>query len=151
MSASSAPRTGRSWSAKGKFLEHTGGVGMAISVEVPQIFRKHTEGARVLTVEGATVREVLQRMDRDYPGLKEQLLGENGELHRFVNVYLNEEDIRYIQHLETPLRDGDRLSILPAVAGGHPVPRVPGVTRGRAARGGQERPNPGHGGMGAGA
>lgn len=95
---------------------------MAISVEVPQIFRKHTNGARLLTVEGTTVREVLRRLDGEFPGLKQQLLAEEGELHPFVNVYLNEEDIRYIQKLETPLRDGDRLSILPAVAGGHPAP-----------------------------
>ncbi|MBI2114645.1 MAG: MoaD family protein [candidate division NC10 bacterium] len=94
---------------------------MAISVEVPQIFRKHTNGSRMLRVEGATVREVLQRLDRDYPGLKQQLLGDDGELHRFVNVYLNEEDIRYIRHLDTPLQEGDRLSILPAVAGGRPA------------------------------
>jgi molybdopterin converting factor small subunit len=109
---------------------------MAISVEVPQIFRKHTNGARVLAVEGATVREVFQRLDGEYPGLKKQLLGDDGELHRFLNVYLNEEDIRYIQHLETPLRDGDRLSILPAVAGGHPVPSVPAVAWRGSARGG---------------
>jgi len=70
---------------------------MAISVEVPQIFRKHMNGARVLMVEGATVREVFQRLDGEYPGLKQHLLGDDGELHRFLNVSLNEEDIRYIQ------------------------------------------------------
>lgn len=94
---------------------------MPISVEVPQIFRKHTNGSRVLMVEGTTIREVLHRLDQGYPGFRKQLLTEEGELHRFVNVYLNEEDIRYIQHLDTPLRDGDRLSIFPAVAGGSPA------------------------------
>ncbi len=94
---------------------------MPISVEVPQIFRKYTNGSRVLIVEGPTIREALQRLDHGYPGLRKQLLTDEGELHRFVNVYLNEEDIRYIQSLDTPLRDGDRLSIFPAVAGGRPA------------------------------
>ncbi|MBI4842060.1 MAG: MoaD/ThiS family protein [candidate division NC10 bacterium] len=120
---------------------------MAISMEVPQIFRKHTNGSRMLRVEGATVREALQRLDRDYPGLKQQLLGDDGELHRFVNVYLNEEDIRYIRHLETPLQEGDRLSILPAVAGGRPLPSVPAVAWGRPAGSGHAH----HGQTGAGA
>jgi MoaD family protein len=124
---------------------------MAISVEVPQIFRQHTNGSKMLTVEGATIREVFERLDREYPGLKKQLLGEDGELHRFVNIYLNEEDIRYIQHLETPLRDGDRLSILPAVAGGRTAGGSPAVAPDRPVRGGEGRAWPGAAGRGAGA
>lgn len=116
---------------------------MAIWVEIPQIFRKHTNGSKVITVEAETIREVFERLDDTYPGLRKQLFTDDGELHRFVNVYLNEEDIRYLRYLETPLKGGDRLSILPAVAGGRPagglravgsgraVPRRPGGRRGR--------------------
>jgi MoaD family protein len=91
---------------------------MAISIEVPQIFRRHTNGSKVLSVTGATIREILSRLEREYPELRLQLQGPDGRLHRFVNIYLNDEDIRYIQDLDTPLKDGDRVSILPAVAGG---------------------------------
>jgi MoaD family protein len=103
---------------------------MAIFVEVPQIFRKHTNGSKVITVEGATIRELLQRLGHDYPGLRKELMSQDGQLHRFVNVYLNAEDIRFIQHLDTPLQDGDRLAILPAVAGGAPPGGLPAVAGG---------------------
>jgi MoaD family protein len=96
---------------------------MAITIEIPQIFRKHTGGSRTVTVDGATIREAFQRLDEKYPGLSKQLLTDDGEYHRFINVYLNDEDIRYLGQLDTPLQDGDRVSILPAVAGGRPSRR----------------------------
>ncbi len=73
--------------------------------------------------QGATVGELLEDLDARYPGFKAQISGEDGQLHRFVNVYLNDEDIRYLQALDTPLNDGDVVSILPALAGGAPTPR----------------------------
>lgn len=91
---------------------------MSIEVRVPQILRKHTGGAKTLTASGRTVREVLEDLDRQHPGLRERLLEDGGRLHRFVNIYVNDEDVRFIQALDTPLKDGDVVSILPAVAGG---------------------------------
>lgn len=91
---------------------------MAIEVRVPTILRKHTDGAKAVHGAGATVREVIEDLDAGHPGLRAAIVTENGELHRFLNVYLNDEDIRFIGALETPVADGDVISILPAVAGG---------------------------------
>ena len=91
---------------------------MSIEVQVPQILRKHTGGAKTLKASGRTVREVLEDLDRQHPGLRERILEDGDRLHRFVNIYVNDEDVRFIQALDTPLKDGDVLSILPAVAGG---------------------------------
>lgn len=90
---------------------------MSVRVQVPQIFRKHTGGAKTVIAEGRTVQEVLESLDKAYPGLRERLL--NGkELHRFLNIYRNDEDIRYLEYLDTEVQEGDVLSIFPAVAGG---------------------------------
>ena len=91
---------------------------MAIEVRIPTILRKHTGGAKAVEAKGSTVREVLDHLDEQYPGLRASVLTESGEIHRFINMYLNDEDIRFLGSLETPVRDGDILSILPAVAGG---------------------------------
>ncbi len=90
---------------------------MSVQVQVPQIFRKHTGGAKTVIAEGRTVQEVLDSLDRTYPGFRERLLDGKG-LHRFVNIYRNEEDIRYLEYLDTKVREGDVISIFPAVAGG---------------------------------
>jgi molybdopterin converting factor small subunit len=90
---------------------------MSVQVRVPQIFQKHTGGARTVTAEGRTIREVLENLDRLYPGLRDRLLDGKG-LHRFVNIYQNDEDIRFLIFLDTEVHDGDIISILPAVAGG---------------------------------
>lgn len=92
---------------------------MAVEVQVPTVLRKHTGGARVVHAEGATVRAVIDHLEVLFPGLKDELLGETGEVRQFVNIYVNEEDIRYLDRLSTKLGDGDRIAILPAVAGGH--------------------------------
>lgn len=91
---------------------------MTVEVRIPTILRKHTDGARAVQGSGSTVREVLDRLDAAHPGLRSAIVAEGGDLHRFINVYLNDEDIRFLGSLETPVSDGDTLSILPAVAGG---------------------------------
>jgi molybdopterin synthase sulfur carrier subunit len=75
-------------------------------------------GAKSVRTEGSTVAEVLDRINSSYPGFREQITMEDGSLHRFVNIYINDEDIRYLQSLDTPVKEGDVLSILPALAGG---------------------------------
>lgn len=91
---------------------------MPVVVKVPTILRKHTGGEGQVEGDGATVREVLEDLDARFPGLRARLVTDDGGLHRFVNVYVNEEDVRYLGSLETEVRDGDVVSILPAVAGG---------------------------------
>ena len=71
-----------------------------------------------MTAAGGTVQEILQDLDRQYPGLKDRLCEPNGRLRRFVNIYVNEEDIRFLKQEQTPIKDGDELSIIPAIAGG---------------------------------
>ena len=91
---------------------------MAVEVRIPTILRKHTGGEKAVTADGDTVRDLLGDLDRRYPGIAGQLLTEDGSLHRFVNVYVNDEDVRFIGGLEAELSDGDQVVVLPAVAGG---------------------------------
>ena len=91
---------------------------MAIDVRVPTVLRKHTDGEKKVSGEGATLRELVEDLGAAHPSLREALVSEDGSLHRFVNVYVNDEDVRFLGGLETPLSDGDTVSILPAVAGG---------------------------------
>ncbi|MDP2727750.1 MAG: MoaD/ThiS family protein [Dehalococcoidia bacterium] len=91
---------------------------MTVEVQIPAVLKKLTGGTKSVKGEGQTVRELLDNLDRQYPGMKKQLTSEDGQPHRFVNIYLNDEDIRFLQQLETPLNDGDVISILPAIAGG---------------------------------
>jgi molybdopterin synthase sulfur carrier subunit len=89
-----------------------------VQVKVPTIFRRLTEGEAIVEGDGATLRELLQDLDSRYPGLARSVITDEGDLHRFVNVYLNDEDVRYLGSLETGVNSGDVVSILPAVAGG---------------------------------
>lgn len=91
---------------------------MAVEVRVASVLQRAVGGAKSVTGDGSTVGELLDNLDARYPGFRRQLMGDDGRLHRFVNIYLNDEDIRYLGRLETPLREGDTLSILPALAGG---------------------------------
>jgi molybdopterin synthase sulfur carrier subunit len=91
---------------------------MAVEVRVPTILRKYTGGAKSITGGGKTVREVIDDLEAGHKGIRGAVVTENGELHRFLNVYLNDEDVRFLGSLETPVNDGDVISILPAVAGG---------------------------------
>ena len=90
---------------------------MAVDVRVTSTLR-NLVGAKSVTADGGTVGELLGDLDRRYPGFRAQISGNDGQLHRFVNIYLNDEDIRYLQALDTPLKEGDVVSILPALAGG---------------------------------
>ncbi len=91
---------------------------MAVEVRLPTLLRPHADGAASVTAEGATVGDVFSDLVERYPGLSGQLVDDRGGLHKFVNVYRNDDDIRYLEQLDTKLSDGDVVSILPAVAGG---------------------------------
>ena len=98
---------------------------MPVHVNLPTILRAHAGGAKTVTAEGSTVGEVLVALTAEYPGLSGQVLDDQGSLHKFVNVYVNDDDVRYLSALDTPVKDADEISILPAVAGGavdSPVP-----------------------------
>jgi molybdopterin converting factor small subunit len=90
---------------------------MAIEVRIPTILRSYTGGAKAVEGSGSTLGELLINLDSEHGGLRDRLVdGEN--LRRFVNVYLNDEDVRFLGGLETPVTDGDTVTVLPAVAGG---------------------------------
>jgi molybdopterin synthase sulfur carrier subunit len=91
---------------------------MSVQVRIPPILREATGGARMVDGTGPTVGALLANLDERHPGFRERLFAEDGNLRRFVNIYVNDEDIRYLAQLETPVADGDTVSILPAVAGG---------------------------------
>ena len=91
---------------------------MSVSVRVPTTFRAISGGKAEVEADGATVGEVLNAMEANHPGFKERLLDDDGALRRFVNVFVADEDIRYMQGLDTPVPDGSSLSIMMAVAGG---------------------------------
>jgi molybdopterin converting factor small subunit len=88
------------------------------TVKVPPVLRQHTSGATEVVVDGTTVGEVLSGLVGEYPETGEQLFGEDGGLNRFVNVYLNDEDVRVLEGLETAVSGSDTVMILPAMAGG---------------------------------
>jgi len=90
---------------------------MAIVIQIPTPLRQHTEGKDTVEARGSTIQEVLDDLGRQYPGITQRLF-DGPNLRRFVNVYLNEEDIRYLDNLQTAVKDGDTVSIIPAVAGG---------------------------------
>ncbi len=91
---------------------------MAIIVRVPTPLRRVTNGQGEVQVQAGTIREAIEKLEEAYPGFKERLVDEQGEVRRFVNLYLNDEDIRFLNGLDTELKDGDVLSIVPAIAGG---------------------------------
>ncbi|HEX9505981.1 MAG TPA: ubiquitin-like small modifier protein 1 [Acidimicrobiia bacterium] len=91
---------------------------MSVEIRLPTLLRPHAEGAASVRADGATVGDVFTELTTRYPGLAGQLIDDQGGLHKFVNVYCNDDDIRYLQQLDTKVTDGDVVSILPAVAGG---------------------------------
>ena len=91
---------------------------MAVQIKLPTVLRTQADGQASVSVDGATVGEVFTALVERYPGLRGNLLDDSGSLHKFVNVYKDDDDIRYLEGLDTKLADGDVLSILPAVAGG---------------------------------
>ncbi|HEV3281823.1 MAG TPA: ubiquitin-like small modifier protein 1 [Acidimicrobiales bacterium] len=101
---------------------------MTVHVNLPTVLRPHAGGAKTVPARGSTVGEVIAALVEEYPGLNGQVVNDDGTLHKFVNVYLNDDDIRYLSALDTPVKDTDEISILPAVAGGarrYPTPGLP--------------------------
>ena len=91
---------------------------MAVEIKLPTVLRAQADGQATVSIDGATVGEAFHALVARYPGLRGNLLDDSGSLHKFVNVYKDDDDIRYLDGLDTKLGDGDVLSILPAVAGG---------------------------------
>jgi len=88
------------------------------SVRIPTILRTYTDGESEVSAEGATLAEVLDDLDSHYAGIKGRILDDQGALRRFVNVYVGNDDVRFLDNLETPTPDGTQISVIPAVAGG---------------------------------
>ncbi|MDD5449825.1 MAG: MoaD/ThiS family protein [Candidatus Omnitrophica bacterium] len=91
---------------------------MSIKVRIPAPLQKLTGNKVEVECSGSTIRELIDNLEKDYPGLKERFYDEKGKLRRFINVYVNEEDIRFLKKDETAVKDGDEVSIIPAIAGG---------------------------------
>ena len=91
---------------------------MASKVRIPTPLRKLTDGQQEVAVDGKTVGEVLKHLEKKYPGIKDRIFDESGSVRRFVNIYINEEDIRFLKNLQSSVKDGDEISIVPAIAGG---------------------------------
>ena len=93
---------------------------MAVKVRIPTPLQKLTKDKAEVDAKGTTIREVMDDLEKQFPGLKERLCDDSGKVRRFVNLYINEEDVRFLKGEDTPLKDGDELSIIPAIAGGSP-------------------------------
>ena len=91
---------------------------MSVSVRVPTILRTYTDGESEVSADGATLAEVLDDLDSSYNGIKARILDDDGKLRRFVNVYVGNDDVRFLDDLATPTPDGTQISVIPAVAGG---------------------------------
>jgi molybdopterin synthase sulfur carrier subunit len=91
---------------------------MTIPVRIPTPLRKLTENQEVVDAQGGTIRELIDNLELTYPGLKERICDDKDQIRRFVNVYLNDEDVRFLSESETPVKSGDEVSIVPAIAGG---------------------------------
>ena len=91
---------------------------MSVLVRIPTPLRPLTNGQNEVLLAGGSVREILENLVKNYPGIRERLMDEKGEVRRFINIYVNEEDIRFLDGTMTRIKDGDELSIIPAIAGG---------------------------------
>ena len=91
---------------------------MSVHVRIPTILRNYTGGSSEVTAEGATLSEVLDDLEANHAGIKARVLDDSGELRRFVNIYIGNDDVRFIEGLASPTPDGTKISIIPAVAGG---------------------------------
>jgi molybdopterin synthase sulfur carrier subunit len=90
-----------------------------IKVRIPTPLRPMTGGKNEVEIDGNTIAEIIDNLGTAHPGIKERLYDEEGEVRRFINIYVNEEDIRFLTGKDTPLKDGDQVSIIPAIAGGN--------------------------------
>jgi len=91
---------------------------MPVPVRIPTPLRKLTQNQEIVQVEGTTIKDVIENLELSYPGLKERICDEQSNIRRFVNVFVNDEDIRFLQDAETAVKPGDEVSIVPAIAGG---------------------------------
>ncbi len=91
---------------------------MSVKVRIPTPLRSLTSGSEEVTVEGGSIKEVVDNLETQHNGFKERLCDENGKIRRFINIYLNDEDIRFKDNQDTQVSDGDQISIVPAIAGG---------------------------------
>ncbi|HUR14936.1 MAG TPA: MoaD/ThiS family protein [Mycobacteriales bacterium] len=91
---------------------------MSIEVRIPTILRTYTGGEKAVEAKGDTLLGLIDDLESRHAGIKDRLITAEGALHRFVNIYVNDEDVRFLGSLETPLKDGDSVTVLPAVAGG---------------------------------
>ena len=87
-------------------------------VRIPTPLRKYTGGAEAVTAEGATIAAIVADLDKRHPGIRERICDESGAVRRFVNIFVNGEDIRFLQNLDTAVKAGDEISVVPAIAGG---------------------------------
>lgn len=88
------------------------------TIRIPTPLRKYTQGQEEVAVGGANVREVIDNLESSYPGIKERICDDSGSVRRFVNVFVGDEDIRFLDSLDTEVKDSDEVSIVPAIAGG---------------------------------
>jgi sulfur-carrier protein len=91
---------------------------MPIQIRIPVQLRTLTQGAEIVAASGSSVQQLIDDMERNYPGIKDRLCEGDGRVRRFVNIFVNEEDIRFLENLQTPITDKDEISIIPAIAGG---------------------------------
>jgi len=110
---------------------------MAVTVRIPTPLQKLTKNQAEVKSGGGSVKELIDDLEKNFPGLKERICDEDGKVRKFINIYVNEEDIRFLKKEETPLKDGDEVSIIPAIAGGEDVGDCP--AKSRAKRGERSR------------
>jgi len=91
---------------------------MTIKVRIPQPLQKLTQGKELVEASGSNVKSLVEDLEKKFPGIKDRICDETGKIRRFINIYVNEEDVRFLQGDETALKDGDEVSIIPAIAGG---------------------------------
>jgi molybdopterin synthase sulfur carrier subunit len=91
---------------------------MNVRVRIPTPLRRFTGGAEEVNASGATVAAIVENLEHNHPGIRERICDEEGKVRRFVNIFVNGDDIRFLNHLETAIKDGDEVSIVPAIAGG---------------------------------
>ena len=91
---------------------------MSLKVVIPAPLRKHTAGAEIVEVDASTVQEVIDTLEARYPGIRASICDDSGNMRRFINIYVDGEDVRFLQNLTTPTRDGVEVAIVPAISGG---------------------------------
>jgi len=89
-----------------------------VTVRIPTALRRVTQGQGEVQIEATTIADLIENLEKEFPGIKERLVDENGEIRKFVNFFVNDEDIRFLQGKDTQLKDGDVVAIIPAIAGG---------------------------------